>query len=78
MLIAAMASTTMMSMVVLRWLAMAMLKIVVVVMLLVVVAVIAVWVRDVGGWVGGSKLRWAEACLHPHLFYTHGGRKATR
>ena len=77
MLIAAMASTTMMSMVVLRWLAMAMLKIVVVVMLL-VVAVIAVWVRDVGGWVGGSKLRWAEACLHPHLFYTHGGRKATR
>ena len=52
MLNAAMASATTMSMVVLRWLAMAMLKTVVVV--LVMVVVILLWVRDVGGWVGGS------------------------
>ena len=32
-----------------------------------VIAIVA-WVRDVGGWVGGSKWRWAEACLHPHHF----------
>ena len=40
------------------------------VVLAMVIATIVVRVRDVGGWVGGSKLRWAEACLHPHQFFT--------